>query len=67
LGGHEKMLAHHRGLAIAPEERHRFVSRCSASRPTTPAFRTIPSSGWRQRSHTAHFAVTVAQAGILWL
>ena len=26
LGGYEKMLAHHRGLAIAPEERHRFVS-----------------------------------------
>ena len=26
LGGYEKMLAHHRGLGIAPEERHRFVS-----------------------------------------
>ena len=26
LGGYEKMVAHHRGLAITPEERHRFVS-----------------------------------------
>ena len=26
LGGYEKMLAHHLGLAITPEERHRFVS-----------------------------------------
>jgi truncated hemoglobin YjbI len=41
LGGYEKTLAHHRGLAIAPEERHRFVSLLSfaadAGLPTTPS------------------------------
>ncbi len=42
LGGYEKMLAHHRGLGIAPEERHRFVSLLSfaaddAGLPATPS------------------------------
>jgi hemoglobin len=32
LGGHEGMLAHHRGLAITPERRFRFASRRSPSR-----------------------------------
>ena len=45
LGGYEKMLAHHRGLAIAPEERHRFVSLISfaaddAGLPDDPEFRS---------------------------
>ena len=46
LGGYEKMLAHHRGLAIAPEERHRFVSLLSsfaaddAGLPDDPEFRS---------------------------
>ena len=31
LGGYENMLAHHRGLAIAPEERHRLVSLLSVA------------------------------------
>ena len=45
LGGYEQMLAHHRGLAIAPEERHRFVSLLSlaaddAGLPDDPEFRS---------------------------
>ena len=48
LGGYEKMLAHHRGLGIAPEERHRFVSLLSfaaddAGLPDDPEFRSRSS------------------------
>jgi len=44
-GGYEKLLAHHRGLAIAPEQRHRFVSLRSFAadgdgRPDDPDFRS---------------------------
>ena len=45
LGGYESMLAHHRGLAITPEERLRFVSLLSlaaddAGLPDDPEFRS---------------------------
>jgi len=45
LGGYEHMLAHHRGLAITPEHRHRFVSLLSlaaddAGLPDDPEFRS---------------------------
>ena len=45
LGGYEGMLAHHRGLAITPEERLRFVSLLSlaaddAGLPDDPEFRS---------------------------
>src|SRR5262245_53442369 len=45
LGGYESMLAHHHGLAITPEERHRFVSLLSlaaddAGLPADPEFRS---------------------------
>ena len=44
LGGYETMLAHHRGLAITPEQRLRFVSLMSlaaddAGLPDDPEFR----------------------------
>jgi hemoglobin len=44
LGGYEHMLTHHRGLAITPEQRHRFVSLLSvaaddAGLPDDPEFR----------------------------
>ena len=45
LGGYENMLAHHRGLAITSEHRHRFVSLLSlaaddARLPDDPEFRS---------------------------
>jgi hemoglobin len=45
LGGYENMLAHHRGLAITPAQRHRFVSLLShaaddAGLPDDPEFRS---------------------------
>jgi hemoglobin len=45
LGGYEHMLARHLGLAITPEERHRFVSLLSlaaddADLPDDPEFRS---------------------------
>jgi hemoglobin len=45
LGGYEGMLAHHRGLAITPEERFRFASLLSlaaddAALPDDPEFRS---------------------------
>src|SRR4029453_3508703 len=45
LGGYANMLAHHRGLAITPGERHRFVSLLSlaaddAGLPDDPEFRS---------------------------
>ena len=45
LGGYETMLAHHRGLAITSEHRHRFVSLISlaaddAGLPDDPEFRS---------------------------
>jgi hemoglobin len=56
LGGYENMLAHHRGLAIAPEERHRFVSLLSlaaddAGLPDDPEFRSalIAYAEWGSR------------------
>ena len=56
LGGYENMLAHHRGLAIAPEERHRFVSLMSlaaddAGLPDDPEFRSalIAYAEWGSR------------------
>src|SRR5829696_9070865 len=56
LGGYEKMLAHHRGLAIAPEERHRFVSLISfaaddAGLPDDPEFRSalVAYAEWGSR------------------
>ena len=56
LGGYEKMLAHHRGLAIAPEERHRFVSLLSfaaddAGLPDDPEFRSalVAYAEWGSR------------------
>jgi hemoglobin len=44
LGGYEAMLAHHRGLAITPAQRHRFASTMSlaaddAGLPDDPEFR----------------------------
>jgi hemoglobin len=44
LGGYERMLAHHRGLAITPEQRHRFAATMSlaaddAGLPADPEFR----------------------------
>jgi len=44
-GGYEAMLAHHRGLGITPEQRHRFVSLMSlaaddAELPADPEFRS---------------------------
>jgi hemoglobin len=44
LGGYERMLAHHRDLAITPEQRHRFASLMSlaaddADLPGDPEFR----------------------------
>ena len=43
-GGYETMLAHHRGLAITPEQRHRFAATMSlaaddAALPDDPEFR----------------------------
>lgn len=43
-GGYERMLAHHRGLAITPEQRHRFASTMSLAAdevglPADPEFR----------------------------
>jgi hemoglobin len=56
LGGYEKMLAHHRGLAIAPGERHRFVSLLSfaaddAGLPDDPEFRSalVAYAEWGSR------------------
>jgi hemoglobin len=45
LGGYETMLAHHRGLAITPEHRQRFVALLSvaaddAGLPDDPEFRS---------------------------
>ena len=45
LGGYEAMLAHHKDLAIKPEQRHRFVSLMSlaaddAGLPDDPEFRS---------------------------
>jgi hemoglobin len=45
LGGYEAMLAHHRGLAITPEQRFRFASLLSlaaddADLPDDPEFRS---------------------------
>ena len=45
LGGYENMLAHHRGLAITPEQRFRFASLLSlaaddAGLPNDPEFRS---------------------------
>jgi hemoglobin len=44
LGGYERMLAHHRGMAISPEQRFRFASLMSlaaddAGLPDDPEFR----------------------------
>ena len=44
MGGYEAMLAHHRNLAITPEQRHRFASTMSlaaddAQLPADPEFR----------------------------
>lgn len=56
LGGYDGMLAHHRGLAIKPEERHRFVSLISlaaddAGLPDDPEFRSavIAYAEWGSR------------------
>ena len=56
LGGYENMLAHHRVLAIAPEERHRFVSRLSLAAddtglPDDPEFRSalVAYAEWGSR------------------
>ena len=61
LGGYENMLAHHRGLAIAPEERHRFVSLLSlaaddAGLPDDPEFRSalVAYAGHAVLPHPAH-------------
>jgi hemoglobin len=44
LGGYPRMLAHHRGLAITPEQRHRFAATMSLAAddtalPADPEFR----------------------------
>jgi hemoglobin len=56
LGGYEGMLAHHRELAITPEERHRFVSLLSlaaddAGLPDDPEFRSalVAYAEWGSR------------------
>ena len=45
LGGYERMLEHHRGLGITPEQRHRFADTMSlaaddAALPDDPEFRS---------------------------
>lgn len=45
LGGYERMLSHHRGLGITPEQRHRFADTMSlaaddAGLPDDPEFRS---------------------------
>ena len=71
LGGYEKMLAHHRGLAIAPEERHRFVSLLSsaaddAGLPDDPEFRSalVAYAEWGSRlaMHNSQPGAGVARA-----
>jgi hemoglobin len=56
LGGYENMVARHRGLAITPEQRHRFVSLISlaaddAGLPDDPEFRSalIAYAEWGTR------------------
>jgi hemoglobin len=56
LGGYEKMVAHHRGLAITSEERHRFVALLSlaaddAGLPDDPEFRSalVAYAEWGSR------------------
>src|SRR3954447_24884341 len=52
LGGYESMLAHHRGLAITPEQRFRFASLLSLA-ATTRTSQPTPSSAprsWRTSS-----------------
>jgi hemoglobin len=56
LGGYENMLAHHRGLAITPDQRFRFASLLSlaaddAGLPDDPEFRSalVAYAEWRSR------------------
>ena len=56
LGGYERMLAHHRELAITPEQRFRFVSLLSlaaddAELPADPEFRSalVAYAEWGSR------------------
>lgn len=72
LGGYESMLAHHRGLEIAPEQRLRFVTLLSraaddASLPADPEFRAavMGYAEWGSRlalHNSAAGAKTVAHA-----
>jgi hemoglobin len=70
LGGYEGMLAHHRGLAITPEERFRFVSLLSlaaddAGLPDDPEFRSalVAYAEWGSRlaMHNSQPGAEVAQ------
>jgi hemoglobin len=63
LGGYEAMLAHHRDLAITPEQRHRFASTMSlaaddAELPADPEFRAAIIGyvewGTRLAMHNSH-------------
>jgi hemoglobin len=56
LGGYERMVTHHRGLAITPDERFRFVSLLSraaddAGLPEDPEFRSalLAHAEWGSR------------------
>ena len=70
LGGYEGMLAHHRGLAITPEERFRFASLLSlaaddAGLPDDPEFRSALVAyvewGTRLAMHNSHPGAEVAE------
>jgi hemoglobin len=69
-GGYEAMLAHHRGLAIGPEQRLRFVTLMSlaaddASLPDDPEFRAAFMGyvewGTRLALHNSQPGATVAE------
>ena len=70
LGGYEGTLAHHRGLAITPEERFRFASLLSlaaddAGLPDDPEFRSALVAyvewGTRLAMHNSHPGAEVAE------
>jgi hemoglobin len=69
LGGYENMLAHHRGLAITPEQRFRFASLFSlaaddAGLPDDPEFRSALAAylewGTRLAEHNSQPGADVA-------
>ena len=70
LGGYENMVEKHRGLAITPEQRHRFVSLLSlaaddAGLPDDPEFRSALLAyaewGTRLAMHNSHPGAEVVE------